>query len=700
MALEPVVETLGLWRDNAWRPNTPGIYAIIAGVSRYPHLKGGSDEATETYGMEQLEVSARTAATVFNWLRSEYRHIDLPVVWCYLLLSPSDQEETYLRNEGITHYAEPTNSQLRAAIQLRNAMLPVPYKYAKRSRTLFFFSGHGLQAGWDPLLLTSDYLFPPDGQPQLQNCVSTREMIQWMETHPVGEHLAIFDACRNQFSPLTSKGATALTLFDTNRPGRPPKAVACLSATAPHAVAFQTSSDKLSIFGRALVEGLRGAGGGTTTSQAGMLEIEFQNLVRFVKPRVMELLRAHNQQLEQTPRPSLEPCDATFVVTQVPIPSESPPPATESTWPVTAPGYAIRPMGTALDRLSEEQWTAEAEKDLDARFGITTDASISLSELQDYPTAHGFFGHEYASGLWGRFEIRSLADNSLVADPLEVQHVARDEKSFIVRVDMELHASNSGYLAVFDSRTRGRQALMLPTDTSGSVPVRLTLTLDGSGLDRIEAQLGPSQLPHYDYIWDLSRIAKFASFKDAAKSADPVKLREAVKDKLRFSTAAVAGAIILACGGMIRVVPKDWTHNLMEWFPWVPDCAVLWAETLRTEMLSRNRQPFNVTDSLGEMAEAVGSLESRGIPFFADSVELLDRQLRYLYQKRGDLSNEQNRSLDSVRSMLDRMSQILSPSGHFLLLFGLPRPASLNDAEGPLRTAEMLKLLRPGKALQ
>jgi hypothetical protein len=45
--------------------------------------------------------------------------------------------------------------------------------------------------------------------------------------------------------------------------------------------------------------------------------------------------------------------------------------------------------------------------------------------------------------------------------------------------------------------------------------------------------------------------------------------------------------------------------------------------------------------------------------------------------------------------MLNRMSQIISPSGHFLLMFGLPRPKPLGDPKEPLRVSEMIRLLRP-----
>ncbi|HSV46369.1 MAG TPA: hypothetical protein VLJ58_11320, partial [Ramlibacter sp.] len=73
MALELVGNTVGLWRDPQWAPGMPGVYAVIVGVSAYPHLKGGHKPAPETHGLEQLVSSASTAAALFTWLRTSFR---------------------------------------------------------------------------------------------------------------------------------------------------------------------------------------------------------------------------------------------------------------------------------------------------------------------------------------------------------------------------------------------------------------------------------------------------------------------------------------------------------------------------------------------------------------------------------------------------------------------------------------------------
>jgi hypothetical protein len=101
MALVPVTNTLGLWQDPNWRPKTPGLYALIVGVSNYPHLGGGSAPAQEAFDLGQLEVSARTAAAVFDWLRSDYNMRTSGRV-VLSLLSPLSRERFLQGN--LTHY--------------------------------------------------------------------------------------------------------------------------------------------------------------------------------------------------------------------------------------------------------------------------------------------------------------------------------------------------------------------------------------------------------------------------------------------------------------------------------------------------------------------------------------------------------------------------------------------------------------------
>jgi hypothetical protein len=69
VTLAPSATSPGLWENPTWRPGTPGLFAVVIGVSAYDHLRGGSGEqAADSYDLGQLFVSASTAFRFFQWL--------------------------------------------------------------------------------------------------------------------------------------------------------------------------------------------------------------------------------------------------------------------------------------------------------------------------------------------------------------------------------------------------------------------------------------------------------------------------------------------------------------------------------------------------------------------------------------------------------------------------------------------------------
>ena len=159
---------------------------------------------------------------------------------------------------------------------------------------------------------------------------------------------------------------------------------------------------------------------------------------------------------------------------------------------------------------------------------------------------------------------------------------------------------------------------------------------------------------------------------------------------MNSQTAAIAGKLLLARAGRIADV-QDWARNLMTWFPDIPDGAVLWAESLRSAVERGVQKPFGVEQPVDEMARALGLLADRGMPFFADVLELADQLLRYVARHSLDPASQQR--LAEVRQRLDRVFQSALPSGHFIALPGLPRPSFLGDGEGAVSVGELLGIL-------
>lgn len=698
MALEAVIGTPGLWRDPQWQAGMPGVYALIVGVSAYPHLEGGPEPAQDSYGLGQLLSSARTAARIFNWLRTDFHYQDLPVVWSLLLLSPSAEEDAEFRTTGLTHYDHPDYARMRLAIQRWTAAVPKQAPASTRSRSVFFFSGHGVGANRTPVLLPADYLDPQFGDPQLENCFSARELQRWMTENPVGEHLALLDACRNEFSPLAEKASSAHGAFPVNPPNAPaPRAAATLASTSPNMVAYQFPGQPLTLFGQAVLEALSGG------ADTGNLRIDFREVVDYVRPRINVLLKAVNTALDQTVWPSSEGDD--LIVTELAGPPLAPHGATATPRAATAThrGRSVsaqRPTSVAADLASA------AGAAVDARFdaSLQVDDEVPLAALRgDFHQSCRRFGHEYASMIWadGRVRLHSLADGAVLEQAVSIRSVARDAASSIIQVALAVGPHPHGALLVFDGAEnvqRTRLAVALPTDGDSPVPIRLTLTIAAAApgepprLQKLQAWLGPDPgNPHYDYLWSLTREAELASLRNAARRADPERLKDAARDKLRHPTAATAGMLLLARAGMLAQV-GDWTRNLMQLFPALPDAAVLWAESLRTALAGGDDKPFGVDAPLQEMASVLTSLLDRGLPLFADALELADSQVRYL--RRAPLPEALAARVARLDLWIERTLEVTLPGGHFLVLPGQPRPAWLGGGNTALSVEELLTLLR------
>lgn len=152
MTLVPDSVIPGLWLNPKWKEGDPGTFAVIVGVSKYEHLDG-SDAC---YGLDQLSVSAQTAYNFFCWLRDHYRYSACPLARSFLLLSPT-QEETALQPEIAANGVTPTFANCEKAIESWYEMMrQLGKEAAEQSRSIFFFSGHGLEIIEDQQILLPD----------------------------------------------------------------------------------------------------------------------------------------------------------------------------------------------------------------------------------------------------------------------------------------------------------------------------------------------------------------------------------------------------------------------------------------------------------------------------------------------------------------------------------------------------------------
>ena len=79
-------------------------------------------------------------------------------------------------------------------------MSKLPATAAANSRSVFFFSGHGLEVIEDrQILLPSDYLDP--GTP-IDRAISTQNISRGLKALPIPLHFLFVDACRNDHNNL------------------------------------------------------------------------------------------------------------------------------------------------------------------------------------------------------------------------------------------------------------------------------------------------------------------------------------------------------------------------------------------------------------------------------------------------------------------------------------------------------------------
>jgi hypothetical protein len=197
---DPAVSSSGLWCvDEAASPDPAGTYAIVIGASAYPHFDGGSSPAQNTYSFGQLYSSAYSAFQYFQWLTTSFRITGSPVRKVWLLLSPTADEARLIDN---CDYAPATFQSCAASIRSWfKALSALRGDTAARSRSLFFFSGHGVEINNDKqVLLPADYL--STDPPMLTDAISTYNLYLGSGQLEVPIQCILADACRSDAEDL------------------------------------------------------------------------------------------------------------------------------------------------------------------------------------------------------------------------------------------------------------------------------------------------------------------------------------------------------------------------------------------------------------------------------------------------------------------------------------------------------------------
>jgi hypothetical protein len=607
MTLVADLNTKGLWLAEA--PRKAGAHAIIIGVSDYPHLSGGSappaDLAQDNGGLGQLEVSAKTAAKVFRWLEHAGEVAGAPVATCRLLLSPRPGESADIEYLTGGAFAPADFESVRKAIVDWGNDIFAGATEPGANVAFFFFSGHGTEHMASPALLAKDILNPhsPGGA---RKALSFLSLCQAVKTYGIDRALFFVDACRDV--PVVARTLNIVgeeVVLPYAYPPRSHDALLCLQSTRAGGSAYQVPGDPATIFGQAVIEALDGPPPSYRPYDTTLVpwRLVFKELESHVKQKVRDLLARRAATLIQSVVPYGDPYDGDMLVAkkQGPLPSGAEADVPASTMaptapPPTAPTMAPREsvIAARYDKVMERFATG---LDHVAIAAAVASRGVGFgSALADSQIMRGIFDHDAITDLWTRtLRILDVETEQPVTEVVCLAKGRSERVNKTVTAFVDLLVTPAQGRAVWIGAAGDNEcpsfAVVIPRDVMVATPVRLDIAFEEepTGLwamtamsARLHDQTGaPSDVRQvWAALWEVQKSEALSDLGYAGELTRERQLLEnALSDKLQSPlAAAIAATVLIRCGALEQL--HDWPRNLADWFPTMPDGAVLWAETL------------------------------------------------------------------------------------------------------------------------
>ena len=644
-----------VWENSDWDQSKPGTFAVVIGVSKYDHLpkdkvecdqeKKKEEDKQKFYGLCQLYVSALTAYRFFCWLKEKYRHPHLPLAKVWLLLAPTDTEIQQMPDLPQNSFRQPTFLNCKAAIGEWFTCINTLHPFvSEKSRTLFFFSGHGLEVGGKQILLPSDYLEPP-GLPDW--ALSTYNLWTGMKATPVPEHFFFLDACRNDHEKLKGLGIEGTQVLPPCLHARTDAISPIVYATGPGAAAWAPENPQqgISIFGRALVECLEcheGVGAWQDTQQRYW--ITFRQLEDYLEPRVAQLLQGAGLRTNQ-------PVKISEAVGRRPICQVEPPLAKRGFRRGMKPADAL----PTLDRVALPQGWRGPDDSWKSTYNIVQDKS--MTELLCKAKIYDLSTREWTD-----------IQKAVAREALTVQAIARTEDTYTYTIEVETRLPSPQWLEFVSPNNQKAASLLLGDEYDHS---RYTLRFDFmdqpsgrviAGLDVSLASLNEGVLGEAAKLWNQYR------WSDVGEEATPAEfalLERLLLGKVESPPAATAAALLLLRGWRPDLL-HNWLKNLATWFPERPDGWVIWVE-----QLLRTKQE----KGLEEAVTAFLTLEQLPLPLTSEGLIHASRQvgelLQFAFPAPEHQTNEQRRRHEALKKLQQRLNRALAVhrSGGFCAVF-------------------------------
>jgi Caspase domain len=238
----------------------PGFHALIAGVSAYPHLSGGSGTpAVDSFGLRQLTSPALTAHKIYRWLIEHKSNLPVPLASVRMLLSPSESEKE----------VEPELDALQVDRCTRGNFVPEVRRWREDAMshdeniTFFYHVGHGIQLSRSESVLFLEDFGAPDA-PLMLNAVSVQHIYNGMA--PPGDPQKEMARTQLYFIDASSLLPPAISqmsrlsppdIFDIALGGLDDRRAPIFYASVPGSLAY-AHSKKQTLFSEALLRCLNG----------------------------------------------------------------------------------------------------------------------------------------------------------------------------------------------------------------------------------------------------------------------------------------------------------------------------------------------------------------------------------------------------------------------------------------------------------
>lgn len=735
MTLTPVAGEAGHWRDPNWDGTTPGTFAIIIGCSSYPYLMGGDEVRTETRAwmkeaqrLGQLYVSALTGRKFFDWMSAEYTLDGAPPVSCRMLLSPTADElaaEPRLEDNLLN----PTLENCRQAITQWVSDINGLGKAAREaSRLLFFFSGHGLQSTVDQqILLPSDYL--GDDLRSFDHALSTQNLLHGLKTIEVPYRYYFLDACRNDASEIRQmrpQGNQFLPVYPTSESYQEIETDAILYATTEAQRAWQPTHPDMgpTLFGRALLDGLRGTPNIKLNTEGNKSTVGFFALEEYMNGRIEELLAQHQSSDTQRVQPGGMPRPR--AVAELPMMGIIHP--HDAILPGSPPsqvgeGSPMAPMGfDGLKDVVEYQnfsITRSFEKVFDFgelqsnpttfEYSRSVPANMQTDTWQtDFNIGHELFGHETVTSIFSETLQIAALDQRRWLDTDEVRMLRVDRTEIPVTDNQPEQTRYRIVLGIKDDDRTGHW-LQLSGSNDGSAGVLLprvevtehdemaqfVLRVDVTHLRgpkvygvRINAMTAAPMAVGDELVAQATRLwlrYQANSAGAAVTDFEGSQLEELLRGKRLSPMAAIIAALVLLRAGRFDLL-HNWLRNVHNWFPQYPDGAVLWAEQVM-------RQEKDPVSAVQQAAKALATLPERGLPMTGEGLSYAASLLDRLTPDRGIMDEATRAGFDQAKALVNEALVLFRPGGLFTSFANF---GSLVPAPKPITMTPPIEIVSDG----